>query len=354
MISTNILNTRFHNQHLVGKKFVTPEEVVRWLGAVQSQDFPAAKWALGLRFKNSSDTKVEEAYNEGRILRTHVMRPTWHFVMPEDIYWIQDLTSARVKQFMKTYNKKLGLDDTVFAKTNDIIVKALEKHKYLTRQEFKDLFAEKKITTDVQKLAHIVSWAELDALICSGPRHGKQFTYALLSERAPKVIKFGREEALAKLAWRYFESHGPAQVKDFSWWSGLMVKDSQVAVELNKHRLVKETIEEKEYYLSPALNFPNPSEPVAFLLSIYDEYTIAYKDRSGLGDDRIAETLLGMGNALTAVVILNGKIVGTWKRKLKKDTVEFKLDLFGKFSKKEMDAIEEAKENYRKFIGNLG
>lgn len=345
----DIIDIRLHNQHLLGKKFTSPEEVVRWLGAVQSQDFPAAKWTLGLRFNNATDAKVEEAYNAGRILRTHVMRPTWHFVMPEDIYWMQDLTSTRVKQFMKTYNKKLELDDTVFAKTNKVIVKALEKHKYLTRQEFRTLFAEMKITTDVQKLAHIVSWAELDSLICSGPRRGKQFTYALLSERAPKVIKLGREESLAKLAWRYFGSHGPAQVKDFAWWSGLTVKDAQLGVELNKSKLAKETIEEKDYYLSPATSFPKIKESIAFLLSIYDEYVISYKDRSALGGEKNAAQLLAMGNALTAVVILNGKIVGTWKRKLKKDTVEFKLDLFGKFSKKEMDAIEGAQENYSKF-----
>ena len=176
-----------------------------------------------------------------------------------------------------------------------------------------------------------------------------RYKVKLPSERAPKPKAFNREESLAKLALKYFESHGPAQVKDFAWWSGLTVKDAMLGVELNKSKLIKEIIEEKDYYLSPALSFPEPSEPVAFLLSIYDEYTIAYKDRSGLGEERIAEKLLSMGNALTAVVILDGKIVGTWKRKLKKDTVEFKLSLFGKHNKKETDAIQEATENYKQF-----
>lgn len=351
MIISNILNIRLHIHHLLSSKFSTPEEVVKWLGAVQSQDFPAAKWALGMRIKNGTDAMVEQAYNEGKILRTHVMRPTWHFVMPEDIVWMQQLTADRVKQFMSSYNRKLELDDKLFTFTNNLIVKALEKNRYLTRQEIKTLVAEQNIQTDVQRLAHIVMWAELDALICSGPKKGKQFTYALISEKAPHAKTLPREEALAKLTWRYFESHGPAQVKDFAWWSGLTVKDAQLGVELNKSKIETETIEEKQYYFSPISSIPTFTEPKALLFSIYDEYVIAYKDRSALAGKVTAEQLLKMGNALTAVIILNGHIVGTWKRQLKKDKVEFKIDLLSKLNSKEMDAVEKAQEEYIKFVG---
>ncbi len=350
MTTSSILTIRLHTHHLLSSKFSKPEQVVKWLGAVQSQDFPAAKWALGIRLNNSTDALVEQAYNEGKFLRTHIMRPTWHFVMPEDIVWMQQLTSHRVKQFAATYNKKLELTEEVFAFTTNIIVKALEKHKYLTRQEIKQILLKEKIETNVQRLAHIMFWPELDGLICSGPKKGKQFTYALLAERAPHAKTLPKEEALAKLAFKYFESHGPAQVKDFSWWSGLTVKDAQLGVELIKEKLEKQIIEEKEYYFSPASHISTFTEPQALLLSIFDEYVIAYKDRSALAGKISAEQMLAMGNALTAVIVLNGGIVGTWKRKLKKDNVEFEINLFNKHSAKEMNAIEKAQEEYKRFV----
>ena len=160
------------------------------------------------------------------------MRPTWHFVVPEDIRWMLELTAPRVKTVLAHYNRKLELDDALFAKSNAAIIKALQGHTYLTRQELKTILTNIGIETNVQRLAHIIMWAELDGLICSGPRRGKQFTYALMEESVRKAKKLNREQALAKLALNYFTSHGPAQLKDFSWWSGLAVKDARDALDL--------------------------------------------------------------------------------------------------------------------------
>jgi len=349
MTQQDIANVRLQNQHLLGEKFKTPHEIVSWLGAVQSQDYFAASWSLGQRLQNATDETIDKAFNEGKILRTHILRPTWHFVDPSDIRWMEELTAPRVKQFMAHYNRKLELDAKLFAKSSKTIVKILKEKQYATRQEIKAEFTKIGIKTDVQRLAHIVMWAELDSVICSGPRIGKQFTYALVEERVPKTKKKTRDEALTELAKRYFTSHGPAQLKDFSWWSGLTIKDAEEGISMIKSKLNQATVDGKTYW------FCEKTKPIKqpsnnFLLSIFDEYTIAYKDREALGGERYFEKMITMGNALTAVIILNGKIRGSWKRILKKNSVEIKLMPFNTLNKNEKDALKKEAAKYGKFL----
>ncbi len=363
----DITHLRLHNTGLSSSPFENAYDVVSHLGAVQSQDFAAAKWALGLRIKNSTDEKIEKDFNDGKILRTHVLRPTWHFVLPEHIRWMLALTAPRIKTFMGHYNKKLELTDAVFTKSNTTIIKALKENRYLTRQELKTYLEKAGIKTDVQRLAHIVMWAELDGLICSGPRRSKpaspktkhatsrggQFTYALLEKRAPKTKRLSHEESLEKLANLYFTSHGPAQLKDFSWWSGLSMKDATKALDLIRSRLNQETINGKMYWFFPNVPITHNQSPMAYLLSIYDEYTIAYKDRSDISEGRARdiERMISMGNALTSVIILDGKVVGTWKRLLKKQHVEITLTLFRTLEKIEKEELQKTADRYGTFLG---
>ena len=350
--SSEILRLRLQNTGLSNSPFRNVQDCVSHLGAVQAQDFGAAKWALGQRIRNSTDHSIENAFNDGRILRTHVLRPTWHFVTPENIRWMLELTSPRVKKILSSYNRKMEIDDALLAKSNDVIVRSLRNQPFLTRQELKRILEGIGIQTNVQRLAHIVMWAELDALICSGPRSGKQLTYALLDERAAKSKRLNREEALAKLAFLYWKSHGPAQLRDFSWWSGLSVKDAMEALSMVQSKLDSVTIRDKCYWYFPQSKSGISKASSAFLLSIYDEYTIAYKDRSDLSEaPRDMERLITMGNALTSVVILKDKVAGTWKKSAKKNAIEIRLDLFHNTTKKERDALLSEVERYGKFLG---
>lgn len=346
----DIRNFRLANEHLTHPDFATPEAVVAHLGAVQSQDYPAARWGLGIRMKHATDVHIDEAYNAGKFLRLHVMRPTWHFVMPEDVRWMQALTSANVKKLMGHYNRKLELTEEVFVRSAEIISHALIGGTYLTRQEIKKLLEAVGIKTDVQRLAHLLMDAELDALICNGPRRGKQFTYALLDERVAKTKELSREESLAKLALKYFSSHGPAQIKDFAWWSGLSIKDATVGLDSTKKHLEEVLVDGKTYWLSARTQAATAHTPTAYLLSIFDEYTIAYKDRSALSEQRDIERMISMGNALLAVIILDGKVLGSWKRVLKKNSVEITLKPFRELKKKEKEAVLEASEKYGAFL----
>ncbi len=345
-----ILSLRLENTGLAGSRFRSAAEAVSSLCAVQAQDFAAAKRALSMRVRGSDAASIEQEYDEGRILRTHVLRPTWHFVTPEDAGWMIRLTAPRVKAVLESYDRKLGLDEALFAKTNDVIVKALGGRNCRTRRELKLLLANTGIKTDVQRLAHIVSRAELDGLITSGPMRGKQVTYALFDERAEKAKILRRDEAAARLALAYFKGHGPAQVADFAWWSGLGAKESRDALESIKSSLDSISTNDKTYWYVPRAGEP-PRIPVALLLSIYDEYTIAYKDRSDLSEARNIERMIAMGNALTSVMVINGRVAGTWKKSVKKGILEIVLSPFRELTKREIKALEEEGSRFATYLG---
>ncbi|MEO8393295.1 MAG: winged helix DNA-binding domain-containing protein, partial [Chloroflexota bacterium] len=201
---------RLRNQHLSEPAFDTPEAVVDWLCAVQSQDYTAAKWAVGMRGTGFGDAAVEQAFTAGTILRTHVMRPTWHFVLRDDIRWMLDLTAPRVHQLSAYYNRQLELDEALFARCEALMVGALSGGNQLMRTELVAMLNQAGIATNDLRVTHIMMHAELEGVICSGARRGKQFTYALIDERAPNARKLARDEALAELTRRYFVSHGPA------------------------------------------------------------------------------------------------------------------------------------------------
>src|SRR5947209_6158875 len=253
MINLDIAHRRLHNQHITRRTLETPQALVEWLGAVQAQDFAAAKWALGLRLQGTTDDDIEQAFTDGAILRTHVMRPTWHFVSPADIRWLLALTAPRVHAASAYYTRKLELDDAVFRCTHAVLANALQGGKQLTRDELASALQQAGIATlGEQRVTYIIMRAELDGIICSGARRGKQFTYALLAERAPQARSLDRDEAIAELTMRYFTSHGPATIQDFVWWSGLTVVDAKAGLAMVTSQLLQEMIGAQTYWFPPS------------------------------------------------------------------------------------------------------
>jgi hypothetical protein len=246
--------------------------------------------------------------------------------------------------------RTLELDEQQLFRCHAIISASLSGERHLTRTELSHELKKEGIPAEGQRLSYILMHAELEALICSGPRRDKQFTYALLEERVPVMKTISHDDALAELARRYFTSHGPARLKDFAWWSGLGQKDAAAGLNAAQKVLVEETIDGKTYWRSPVFRVSRQQSPIAWLLSIYDEYTIAYRDRSALGGERYVEKLLQMGNALTAVLVLDGTIAGTWRRVIKKDTVEVHVSPFRKLNREEDEALLTAVRRYGKFL----
>src|ERR1044072_8129091 len=244
----NLVGQRLQNQRLSAPEFRKPVDVVRWFGAVQSQDFEAAKWALALRMQSATNAAIEESFNRGTILRTHVMRPTWHFVARDNIRWLLQLTAPGVNVRCGSGYRMFELDDAGFKRSHQVLERALKEGKHLSRAELRRKLNESGgEANDTVRVGHILIRAELDRVVCSGPRVGKQLTYALFDERVPATKTIDRDEALAKLTRLYFRSHGPATLQDFVWWSGLSVADAKRGLSVVERQLEKVPVGETVY-----------------------------------------------------------------------------------------------------------
>jgi hypothetical protein len=347
MKTQDIIALRLNNQRLLNHTFSKATDVVEWLGAVQSQDYAGAKWALANRLKDPVESEIDEAIDAGQILRTHVLRPTWHFVLPEDVRWMIELTEPRVSTLSAKYFRDLNLDKTILRRSNKIIVKALESSGHLTRKELAEVLEKSGIATNDLRLTYILFRAELDQLICNGAKRGKQFTYALMDQRAPNAKRLQKDEALAELSLRYFRSRGPATVKDFTWWSGLSPTDAKQGVEIVKSKLECCEVDGQAYFFSSG-HTESKRLSTIHLLPPYDEYTVAYKDRS-LVIDQIFESQAGHG-IFNPNVVVNGKIKGAWRRELKGNKMILEVQYFSPVRSSVSQKVTSLAKRYSKFF----
>ena len=352
-----LLGRRLANQQLAHSRFARAGNLVEWLGAVQAQDYAAAKWAVGQRLTDSTDAELEQAFAEGSILRTHVLRPTWHFVSPADIRWMLALTAPRVRALCQYYYRQLGLDAAFFARSQKVMAKALEGGRQLTREELacelqrSGMAGCEALGVD-QRMGHIMGRAELDGVVCSGARRGKQFTYALLEERVPRAKTLSRSEMLAELSGRYFRSRGPATLRDFVWWSGLTAKDARAGLELVKSTLLSEVWGDQTYWMPDSVAPARIGGRRAYLLANFDEYIVAYADRGAICDRADANTVDARNNILfNHTIVVDGKIAGTWKRSISKGRVTVEAKLFAPASATDARKIAAAADRYGTFLG---
>ena len=348
----DILDLRLANQGLVDPAAGTPAEVVRRLGAVQAQDYAGARWAVAQRAPGVTGAAVDDALAAGAILRTHVLRPTWHLVTPADIGWLLELTAPRVRALMAYGNRQSGLDGDTVARSNRALAGALRGGRQLTRTELAAVLRTAGVVPpDLVGLGRIMIAAELDGILCSGALRGKQHTYTLLEERVPSSRTRDRPAALAELAGRYFAGHGPATIKDFAWWSGLSATDATAGAMTARPELHATEALGQTYWSTTARRGTTPrSSPAAHLLPNFDEYTVGYTDRRlllDLGDEPRAQpdAALILGN----VVTVDGRVVGTWKRSSGRDRAASTMTLFGPLGTRADRAVAAARERYAAF-----
>ena len=341
MTLTAVAAARLVNQRIAAPGPRDPASLVSWFGAVQAQDYGAASWALGLRMRDSvTAAAVERACDEGRILRTHVMRPTWHFVAAADIRWLLDLTAPHVHRKLNWGHTQLGTHLTLRTRAMAIIERALTDEPCLTRPELAVHLARAKIALKGIALALVVIHAELEGLICNGPRRGNQTTYALLARRAPNAKTRPREEALAELTTRYFRSHGPATVRDFVWWSGLATADAKRGLQIVRAR--RDTIDGREYWTLGRSRAAEPP-PDVHLLPVYDEYFVAYRDLEAVPR---GATRWGI---LPQALVARGQVAGVWKAERGRDRVTLRVDATRRLSRDERHALDRATDRYARF-----
>lgn len=349
MDNKDIAITRLFAHQLVNQSFKLPGELLRYMGAMQSQDYAMAKWAIGSRIQGLTDQDIEESLNNAEIIRTHVLRPTWHFVSSEDIRWMLMLTAPNINKAVSSMNKKLELDKETLSRCKKIIGKVL-RGLQLTREEIMRILQQEGIRTDDNRSSHIMLHAELEGLVCNGNKRDKQFTYALLDERISETLRLSKEEALAKLSMQYFTSHGPATINDFAWWSGLTMKDARNGLELIKHKLHSERVDSEDYFWFDMNGKSGLSNNSILFLSSFDEYVVSYKNRNASLSSEYAGNAITGNGIFKPIIVVNGEIIGIWKRTLKKDNLIAEVIFFNKAKKLSKEEITKGLTPYCKFL----
>ena len=350
-LQSDVARRRLAAQHVSRPLFGEPREVVAWMGAVQAQDYLGSLWAVGLRLHEAAEASVERALTERRIVRTWPMRGTLHLVAAADVRWMLELLTPRVVASSAGRYRQLGLDEATFARSRKLFAKALGGGRQLTRAALYRALEAAGISTADSRGLNILGRLAQERLICFGAREGKQQTFVLLDEWVPGARSMPREEALAELARRYFKSRGPATVQDFAWWSGLTTRDAAAGVGLVKESLSRESVEGRDYWFSTSTPAAEHDTRTAYLLPAYDEFTVAYRDRSAVLEPSRARRPDSGGGLLSPTVVIGGKVLGTWKRTLKKGSIEISLDPFRPLQRPDREAAGAAAQRYGAFLG---
>jgi hypothetical protein len=342
---------RLVTQRLAGEQSKTVADAVRWLGAVQAQEFAEAKWSLAERTRGCDDVQVEEAFARGDFVRIHVLRPTWHFVARQDVRWLLRLSRPRVHGLNRYWYRKFDLDGSLLSRAHDVLARTLGDGQPRSRRALAERLAAAGIDADGLRLGYLLMHAELEGLICSGPRSGRQHTYALLEQRAPaaELDDLSGEPAIDQLVLRFFRSHGPATIHDFTNWSSLTVSDTRTALE----RLAAELSRDDDASGTAWYSSTSPtSQPArerlagAFLIPMYDETIVAYRSLRVV----LARQPPRPG-MLDRAIVIDGRTVGSWKRTVTARQAVIEATLFAHLAAKDVQALERTVERFGRFLG---
>lgn len=347
MLAKDLAPVRLHRQRLTGPPFATPEDAVYELLAIQSQEYAVSKWSLGLRTAGLDEADVDAMLDDGRLVRTHVLRPTWHYVLRDDLRWLLTATAPRVHTLNGLYYRRVG-DEATFERLESLLADAIRDENHLTREEIASVLRGHGFELDGVQLSYLLMHAELTALICSGrPQRGRH-TYALLEERVQPEAPLSTEEAQARLAQRYFQSHGPATLKDFTAWSSLSTGEARRAITA-VDGIERMEVEGLVYWYTGNLDAPALASPVAHLLQGYDEY-FTYNESKRVFDAAGLAGKVPPGTALFVhALVIDGQVAGHWRRVQSGKQRAIEVQLVRPVTRREHAAIEAAIERYTEF-----
>jgi hypothetical protein len=340
-----------HSQRLWGDPLESPEQVVRRLGALQAQEYAYAKWSVAQRAAGVDEAAMDRALSAGTILRTHILRPTWHFVLAEDIRWMLKVSAPRVNALNAYYYRQLSLDDELFATTNGVITNTIERSGHLTRKELAATLDLAGIAASGLRLAYIIMRAELDGIVCSGAPRGKQQTYALVDERAPDATIMDTDEALAELTRRYFTARGPATLKDFLRWSSLTAIEGRKGLDAIESELESELMDERTYWFVTSSSSRKKEPNVVDLVQGYDECIMSYSEsRDVLLEDVTYLADTSEVQPFLHAILLDGRLIGRWKRVLERGSVAIETSFNRPLNRDEKIGLDTAVERYGRFV----
>jgi hypothetical protein len=345
----DIARWRLRSQHLVSSHAVSAREAVGSLLAVQAENPSQAAWAVASRTSNPDPAELATLLDDGAVLRTHVLRPTWHFVPAEDVGWLLDLTGPRLRRVTgQQLRNTHGLDEPSIDHAVTAVGEALANWGQLTRAQLADVLRDRGIRGSGQMLMILLAHAELGGLVCSGTVVGGEHTYALMSERVPAPRRLARTEALAELALRYFTGHGPATERDLAYWATLTLTDVRAGLQQVRDRLGSFQHDGRIFWHAPGDAPGGPQQPAAHLLQILDETYRGYQDSrwvlDAAGDvPRARETAAGMALA-------DAQIIAATRRTIAHDHVRFDLRPYRALTPREAGALDQAARRYGEYL----
>lgn len=310
----NPISIRLLNQQLIAPQFSKPEEVVAHFGAMQAQEYRMMHWAVEMRTKRPSEKAFTKAFNQGKIVRLHLLRGTWQLVSAEDYWWMLDICAPKSKQVINGWmsSNKIVIPDEELAMVRDLIVETAEKKGSVTKEDFGEALTAKGINLDDHRLSYHIRFAELDGVICSGDLLPMKATYALSEKKIPRTEPIERDWALARLATKYFQSHSPATLEDFVWWSGLNIGDCKRAIDLIGNHLYCDSYKGKTFYLHESSRTRGFRKGEYLLIPPYDEYLIGYKSRDIVLDPEHKHHAHNNSGIFQPVIAYDGRICGNW------------------------------------------
>jgi DNA glycosylase AlkZ-like len=342
-----IAKARAVRQRLSAPAATSPADLVAWLGAVQSQDYPIARWSIAQRLAKRRASDVDAAIADGSIVRAHVLRPTWHFVARDDLRWMQALTAPRILARLAQYDRASGVDAAIVARSTKTIATAIERRGHLMRREIAGALSDAGITTTPWLVGHLVMYAELHAVVCSGVPKGQQQTYALVDERAPRLRPMARDEAIVELTRRYFRSHGPATAKDYQWWSGLSAADAARGIEMLGRALERVSSGGRTYFMTGAGRLARPKSGTAQAVQPFDEIVVAYTESRDVAD--VSGVARADGGLLARAIVLDGQIVARWRIESTRGSRAIAVEPLRRLSSAERDAAAAAASRFERF-----
>ena len=346
---TEIACTRLINQQIAQSTLRSPEEVVSHMGAIQAQDYAGAKWAIGLRLPGSTDAGIERALAERTIVRTWAVRGTLHFVAAPDVGWLLALIGPRVIAQNARRYRELELDDHALAGSNEVLADALQGGRQQDRPALRQILEMKGISTEGQRFAYMLQRASLEGIICQAGMERNNPVFVALEDWIPKTEPLEREQALAELAKRYFTSHGPATLGDYTWWSGLPVADARAGLEAVKKELTREIVDGRVFW-DRGTPGTGSGPPQAYLLPIYDEYLVGYRDRSDILDLPDEGGQVFKNGLISPTIVIGGRIAGAWKRTIDKGRLAVVVSLFIRCTPAQKEAVATVIRRYGEFM----
>jgi hypothetical protein len=343
-----VLRRRLATQHLTSAPLPTAADVVRLLTCVQSQERDHSFFALAQRSRATTYAPVRAEHDAGAFVRTHILRPTWHYVAPEDLRWILAVTSPRVEQRERPYLLKFGYEERTIGRAFEVIAEALQGRNALTRKEIGDHLSRAGLLGAGEGLGHLLLVAELRGLVCGGPVKGVEHTYGLVDELVPPTRERGREKALAELARRFFAGHGPASVKDLTRWASLTVADAKQGLAALDSTLERVEVDGVPHWFDPSLPARTTRGDVAHLLTTYDEVMLTYPAVTFPFAPGVPEP---DGFPWYTAVLVDETRVGTWRRTLGRDRVVVETLLAPGTTPQQRALVDDAVERLGAFHG---